>query len=49
MIKTKVPTDWSSDGRFLLFRSVDPQTGIDLWVLPFTGDKKPFPFPEDPV
>jgi serine/threonine protein kinase len=38
------PNDWSSNGRFLLFRSNDPQTGWDLWVLPFFGDKKPFPF-----
>jgi eukaryotic-like serine/threonine-protein kinase len=22
----------------------DPKTGNDLWVLPFDGDKKPFPF-----
>jgi serine/threonine protein kinase len=40
----KAPNDWSSDGRFLLFRSIDPQTGFDLWVLPFAGDKKKFPF-----
>jgi serine/threonine protein kinase len=41
------PTDWSADGRFLLFRSLDPQTGMDLWVLPVSADKKdkkPFPF-----
>src|SRR5262249_5613917 len=42
--QTKVPNDWSSDGRFLLFRSTDPQTGHDLLVLPVSGDKKPFPF-----
>jgi len=42
--QNKAPTDWSSDGRFLLFRSLDPQTGFDLWVLPISGDKKPFPF-----
>jgi Tol biopolymer transport system component len=42
------PTDWSSDGRFLLFRRLDPQTGYDLWVLPFFGDKKPFPFLKTP-
>ena len=42
--QNKAPTDWSSDGRFLLFRSLDPQTGFDLWVLPVSGDKKPFPF-----
>jgi serine/threonine protein kinase len=42
--QTKTPTDWSADGRFLLFRSGDPGTGLDLWVLPLYGDKKPFPF-----
>ena len=40
----KSPNDWSSDGRFLLFRSNDPQTGFDLWVPPLSGDKRPFPF-----
>jgi serine/threonine protein kinase len=40
--------DWSSDGRFLLFASRDPQTGPDLWVLPISGDKKPFPFLKTP-
>src|SRR5436190_17529307 len=40
----KAATGWSFDGRFLLFRSNDPQTGFDLWVLPVSGDKKPFPF-----
>ncbi len=38
------PLDWSPDGRFLLYRSIDPQTAAaDLWVLPFEGDRKPFP------
>jgi eukaryotic-like serine/threonine-protein kinase len=46
--QNKVPADWSSDGRFLLFRSNDPQTGYDLWVLPVSGDKKPFPFLKTP-
>ena len=46
--QTKVPTDWSSDGRFMLFRTNDPQTGHDLWVLPVSGDKKPFPFLKTP-
>ncbi|PYS09605.1 MAG: hypothetical protein DMG17_26625 [Acidobacteria bacterium] len=44
----KVLNDWSSDGRFLLFNSADPQTGQDLWVLPISGDKKPFPFLKTP-
>src|SRR5262249_19130819 len=39
--QVKAPNDWSSDGRFLLFRSVDPLTSRALWVLPVFGDKKP--------
>jgi Tol biopolymer transport system component len=46
--QTKLPNDWSSDGRFLLFISIDPQTGYDLWVLPVSGDKKPVPFLKTP-
>jgi Tol biopolymer transport system component/predicted Ser/Thr protein kinase len=37
----KSPTDWSADGRFLLYTVTDPQTGFDLWVLPMTGERKP--------
>jgi len=40
----KVVTDWSRDGRFLLYHSVDPQTSYDLWVLPMEGERKPFVF-----
>jgi eukaryotic-like serine/threonine-protein kinase len=41
----KLPTSWSRDGRFLLFRAADPKTAKDgLWVLPLEGDRKPFPF-----
>ena len=40
----KTPTDWSRDGRFLLFNSNAPKTGSDLWVLPMTGDRKPTPY-----
>jgi serine/threonine protein kinase/dipeptidyl aminopeptidase/acylaminoacyl peptidase len=40
----KSVTDKSPDGRFLLFVSAEPQTGYDLWVLPLSGDQKPFPF-----
>ena len=42
------PNDWSSDGRLLLFRNIDPKTGMDLWVLPVSGEKKPFPFLKTP-
>jgi len=37
------PSDWSSDGRFLTYYRTDPKTGLDIWVLPLDGDRKPFP------
>ena len=40
----KQPTSWSRDGRYLLFSSVDPNMGMDIWVLPLDGDRKPVPF-----
>src|SRR5262249_30305783 len=46
--QAKAATDWSPDGRFLLYRSQDPQTNFDLWVLPISGDKKPFLFLKTP-
>jgi len=30
----KAATDWSSDGRFLLYRSFSRNTGWDIWALP---------------
>jgi dipeptidyl aminopeptidase/acylaminoacyl peptidase len=41
--ETKVQSDWSPDGRILLYRSLDSKMGYDLWALPFDGDRKPFP------
>jgi len=35
------PTDWSSDGRYLVFQREDPKTGLDLWALPFDRDGRP--------
>jgi serine/threonine protein kinase len=36
------PSDWSRDGRFLLFWTWDaPKTGADVWVLPLQGNRKP--------
>jgi Tol biopolymer transport system component len=40
---SKLPQDWSPDGRFLLYRIIDPKTSNDLWVLSLDGDRKPFP------
>ena len=36
------PMDWSPDGRFLLYDSLDPKRGMDIWALPLDGDGKPF-------
>jgi serine/threonine protein kinase len=41
--ETKVPVDFSLDGRFLLYRVTDPKTNFDLWVRPMSGGEKPFP------
>jgi len=35
----KYPYDWSQDGKFLLY-GVQGVKGLDLWVLPFTGDDR---------
>lgn len=40
--QTKSATDWSRDGRVLLFRSLDPQSSWDIWAMPMHGDRKPF-------
>ena len=39
----KFPTDWSRDGRFLLYDEYDPKLGADVWGLPLDKDRKPFP------
>jgi Tol biopolymer transport system component len=45
----KIPTDWSRDGRFILYTNTDPKTGNDIWFLPLTperagGERKPTPY-----
>jgi serine/threonine protein kinase len=34
-------SDWSSDGRFVLFDSRDPKSGTDIWALPLDKSGKP--------
>jgi Tol biopolymer transport system component len=41
--ETKIPCDWSADGRFLMYYVPDPTTGTDLWVLP-QGTRTPAVF-----
>jgi len=38
------PNSLSPDGQVLIFMQLDPTTNYDLWMLPFTGDRKPRPF-----
>lgn len=39
----KSPMSWSLDDRFIVYYVGDPKTGADAWVLPLTGERKPFP------
>jgi eukaryotic-like serine/threonine-protein kinase len=38
------PSDWSLDGRFILYTQSSPDTQGDLWVIPLFGDRQPIPF-----
>src|SRR5262249_35660537 len=39
----KSATDWSRDGRFIIYRQLDPKTKWDLWVLPVNESDEVFP------
>jgi Tol biopolymer transport system component len=36
---SKNPSQWSHDGRFIVYTQIDPQTRRDIWVLPMDGTK----------
>ena len=38
------PTSWSADGHLLAYVERHPQTGLDLWVLPLDGERRPRSF-----
>ncbi|HVT44704.1 MAG TPA: protein kinase [Thermoanaerobaculia bacterium] len=41
----KIPTSWSTDGQLLALSVLDPKTQkAGIWILPTTGEKKPYPF-----
>jgi dipeptidyl aminopeptidase/acylaminoacyl peptidase len=44
----KLPSDWSTDGRFIICDTVDPKTRWDLWVLS-VSDHKWEPFLQTPA
>jgi Tol biopolymer transport system component len=37
-------SQWTQDGRFLVYDEPQPRTGWDLWLLPTEGDHKPVPY-----
>ncbi|MGH9846755.1 MAG: protein kinase domain-containing protein, partial [Blastocatellia bacterium] len=41
----KLPTDWSWDGRLIIYYQLDPKTKSDVWALPMTGSGEAKPFP----
>ena len=45
----KHPSDWSRDGRFVLFDSNASDGTNDLWVLPVSGDEDPYSFRTSPA
>jgi Tol biopolymer transport system component len=44
-----VPNSWSLDGRYLMFRRLDPRTQDDLWILPLFGDRRPMVYLAGPA
>ncbi|MGH9938972.1 MAG: protein kinase domain-containing protein [Blastocatellia bacterium] len=42
---TKFPTDWSEDGRFIIYSQIDPKTKSNVWFLPASGSGEVKPFP----
>jgi Tol biopolymer transport system component len=38
------PSGWSSDGQFIAYTT----RGSNVWILPLSGDRKPFAFAETP-
>jgi Tol biopolymer transport system component len=44
--KAEYISQWSRDGRFIIFRENDPKSKWDVWVLPMQGgtERKPFVF-----
>ncbi|MEK6337136.1 MAG: protein kinase [Acidobacteriota bacterium] len=40
----QVPNDWSADGKFIVYEDSGANNGMDLWILPLFGERKPFTF-----
>ncbi len=42
------PLDWTRDGKFAVSVRQDPKTDNDLWVLPMSADRTPYPIIQTP-
>ena len=42
------PIDWSTDGEFVSYNEPHPETSLDLWLLPMSGDRQPTSFLQTP-
>jgi Tol biopolymer transport system component len=42
------PSDWSSDARWMVYQQQGQNTGLDLWLLPLQGDRKPVAYLQTP-
>jgi hypothetical protein len=38
------PSDWSTDGRYIVYTAIGSGTNADLWLIPQYGDQKPAPY-----
>ena len=43
------PQRWTPDGKTLSISEIHPDTGRDIWMLPFEGDRTPWPFRGHPL
>jgi eukaryotic-like serine/threonine-protein kinase len=44
----KVSSDWSADGRYVVYHAARQTTGLDIWILPMSGDRTPREFLQTP-
>jgi len=42
--RRKWADDWSRDGQYLIEDVIAPKTSSDIWVVPLSGNRRPFPF-----
>ena len=43
------PTDWSRDGKYLLYQMGGDHNDFDIWAMPLAGDRTPFPVVKTPA